>query len=604
MTAQKAPDNYYRELRQTHTGQLQLLTLKRNRVGWFRLAVILLTIILTIRAFSTTAILGYVTLALGIGTFLFLVALDVANNNRIAHLRHLLHINNEELDVLQGNYQHRFDGSQYLPHQHAYAADLDVFGTASLYQYVNRCSSEQGRAWLAHNFLEGLSVHVVAARQEAVKELAPQLAWRQHLQALLLKTPVSIGMQQKTESWLAEEKAPFSNPAWPHLILFYSVVTVASAIAAIAGFLSLSLFSFLFVIYLIIATALSSQATKAYTRLNGIVKEIGTLQQALQWIEEKSFNASHLTHLQESARSGAETGHGQIKKLKDVLNRFDMRLNVYVFLFLNSFLLWDVRQMISLNNWRRQNRPHVKKWFEAVAEIEVLNSLATLHFNQPEWAWPQFSPTHFTFRGTAVGHPLITKEQRVTNNFHLEGLAKVALITGSNMAGKSTFLRSLGINIVLAQAGAPVCAQQLSLSPVQLMSSMRIADNLAESTSTFYAELKKLKTIIERIKSGAPLFVLLDEVLRGTNSLDRHIGLKALIKQIIREKAIAVIATHDVEVATLEETHPDGIRNYHFDVQVKGEELYFDYKLKQGVCTSLNASLLMKKIGIALEENA
>ena len=233
--------------------------------------------------------------------------------------------------------------------------------------------------------------------------------------------------------------------------------------------------------------------------------------------------------------------------------------------------------------------------------MEVLCSLATLHFNRPQWCFPIFTEKHFTFKATALGHPLIPEESRVVSAFDVEGVSKVALVTGSNMAGKSTFLRSLGVGVVMAQMGAPVCAQSLQLSPVRLMSSMRIADNLAENTSTFYAELKKLKTIIEAVRSHQPLFVLLDEILRGTNSLDRHIGSKALIKQLIKEKAVAVIATHDVEMAKLEEAYPQSIENYHFDVQVEGEELYFDYKLKHGVCTSLNASILMKKIGIELQ---
>jgi DNA mismatch repair ATPase MutS len=184
----------------------------------------------------------------------------------------------------------------------------------------------------------------------------------------------------------------------------------------------------------------------------------------------------------------------------------------------------------------------------------------------------------------------------------MEGKPKIGLITGSNMAGKSTFLRSLGVNIVLAQMGAPVCASHLLLSPAKLMSSMRIADNLAENTSTFYAELKKLKSIIEAVHRKEPLFILLDEILRGTNSMDRHKGSEALIHQLIKQHAVAILATHDLGLAKLEARHPRFIENYHFDVQVEGEELYFDYRLKQGICNSLNASILMRKIGIDLDE--
>ncbi|HVF95755.1 MAG TPA: hypothetical protein VM871_00455, partial [Flavisolibacter sp.] len=279
---------------------------------------------------------------------------------------------------------------------------------------------------------------------------------------------------------------------------------------------------------------------------------------------------------------------------------FDLRNNVLVFVFFNSFLLWDVRQVIALNKWRNRNRNVVPKWFAAVAEMEVLHSLATLQFNQPAWPFPVLEKEHFTLKGKDIGHPLLSHQQRVGNDFEVKGMPRIELITGSNMAGKSTFLRSLGVNVVLAQIGAPVCAASFHLSPVQLVSSMRIADNLAENTSTFYAELKKLRTIIERVRLHEDLLILLDEILRGTNSLDRHKGSAALIRQLVKEEAVAVIATHDVELAAMQTTFPTVVSNYHFDVQVEGEELYFDYKLKPGVCKSLNASILMKKIGIDL----
>jgi DNA mismatch repair ATPase MutS len=269
------------------------------------------------------------------------------------------------------------------------------------------------------------------------------------------------------------------------------------------------------------------------------------------------------------------------------------------FIFLNTFLLWDVRQVRALNQWKEMNRTKVTTWFYLIGQFEVLNSIATLCFNNPQWCWPVFD-LYFKLEGEEIGHPLIPVSKRITSSFNMQGNPKIAIITGSNMAGKSTFLRSLGVNVLLAQMGAPVCAKRFALSQMQLMSSMRIEDNLAESTSTFYAELKKLKTIVEAVKSQEPVFVLLDEILRGTNSLDRHHGSKALIRQMIREQGVAIIATHDIELAQMQKEFSKEIENYHFDVQVRGEELYFDYLLKKGICTNLNATILMKKIGIEI----
>jgi DNA mismatch repair ATPase MutS len=199
---------------------------------------------------------------------------------------------------------------------------------------------------------------------------------------------------------------------------------------------------------------------------------------------------------------------------------------------------------------------------------------------------------------TALAHPLIDPARSVSNDFSTQGPAQITLVTGSNMAGKSTFLRSVGVNMVLAFMGAPVCAGSMRLSPFRIMSSMRIKDNLEESTSTFYAELKKLKSIIDAVNAHEPAFILLDEILRGTNSHDRQTGAIALVRQLIRQQAIGIIATHDLELAALEKEYPGSLHNYHFDVKVSGTEMYFDYLLKPGICRSMNASLLMQKIGI------
>jgi len=417
-----------------------------------------------------------------------------------------------------------------------------------------------------------------------------------------MQTTVTISTEQKIKAWLQEEETHFINPAWKVFILIYSIITLGSAVAAILGYIPGTMFSTLFLLYLITSLLLSKNAIKPYIQLNGIVKETATLQSLVDWLEIAEFNSPHLRQLKEGMTGEGKAAGAELKELKNILDRFDLRNNIAGLLFFNSFLLWDVRQMMALNRWRERNKASAVNWFAAVAEAEVLHSFSTLHFNHGEWCFPQFSQQHFSLEGQRIGHPLLSEKQRVNNDFQLEGVAKIGLITGSNMAGKSTFLRSLGVNTVLAQTGAPVCASRFILSPVQLVSSMRIADNLAENTSTFYAELKKLRTIIEMVKAHLPVFILLDEILRGTNSYDRHKGSAALIRQLIRENAVAVIATHDVELAQIESTYPQSIENYHFDVEVEGEELYFDYKLKTGVCKSLNASILMKKIGIDLPD--
>ncbi|HEV7330997.1 MAG TPA: hypothetical protein VGN63_08165 [Flavisolibacter sp.] len=595
-----APHDTYRQQLSQHQAHLLQLEKKRSRLGWLRLAVFLLTIILAYNIFTSFGVEGLIPTVVGIAILLYLVSVDVANNAQIRNTKTLIRLNEEELEVLAHRFYNRESGDVFTPQEHPYANDLDIFGKASIYQWLNRCYTEQGKQLLAGNLLHPLPVEIIQQRQEAVKELAANIRWRQQWQAHSMQTQISVSTQRKIAIWLQEEEEHFTAPAWKVFLPVYSVLTIGSAVAAILGYIPGSVFVMLFLLYFIFSLLLSRKAIMPYIHLGGIVKEAGTLQALIIWMESLPVQTAHLKTLQQEIKSNNNPAGEELRDLKRILDRFDLRNNFVGLLVFNSLLLWDVRQMIHLNAWRRRNKNVVDKWFATIAEMEVVHSICTLHFNHPAWCFPTFKPTHFSLQGKEIGHPLIPQEQRVNNNYSVEGVAKIGLITGSNMAGKSTFLRSLGVNIVLAQMGAPVCAKAFVLSPVQLLSSMRIADNLAENTSTFYAELKKLRSIIERVKAHENVFILLDEILRGTNSYDRHTGAAALLKQLTRENAVAVIATHDVELAQLQTEFPSSIENYHFDVEVEGEELYFDYKLKHGVCKSLNASILMKKIGIDL----
>jgi DNA mismatch repair ATPase MutS len=327
---------------------------------------------------------------------------------------------------------------------------------------------------------------------------------------------------------------------------------------------------------------------------------VDALSLSIAAIEKEKFSSPFSIRLQQDLFANNEAASLKIRKLKKILDRLDIRYNIVLSAPLNLLLLWNLQQALDLEKWKRQYAADVENWFKVLGVFEALNSFAAIHFNNPGWVFPILHDKHFFLEATKLGHPLINKDKRVNNFIQMEDKGELMLVTGSNMAGKSTYLRSVGINVVLAMAGAPVCAASFRLSPVQLISSMRIADNLEESTSTFYAELKKLKTVIDKVNNGEKVFILLDEILRGTNSLDRHTGSEALIKQLIKKKAAGIIATHDLALAAIKTEYPSNILNYHFDVQVNNEELYFDYKLKPGVCTSLNASILMKKIGIEL----
>lgn len=600
MAEKISPDTFYKQQIDSLTLLLNQLMKNRQLLGWLRLFILLTTVLIIWFLRSYGLPVSVVLLFTGLGFFLFTVKKDITNKAAINHHKRLITINEQELLYLQHKFTHQKDGSEFYKDEHPYADDLDIFGRASVYQYINRTNSQQGNKRFADWLSEPAIAETILTRQKAVQELCSKSNWRQELQAHGMSSAITISTENKMEDWLKEGNQFIHKKVW-HLIRY---IVPAAAFTTLVCFLfdviSYQLFLQSLLVFTIIAFAISRIIIPLYRKLNKITEEMETLSNSIACIEQADFTDPLLQELKQQFHTGKEKASQQIFQLKQIFNRFDYRLNPVVFIPLNIFLLWDLQQMLQLENWKQKNNQQIGNWFYALAELEALSSLGTLAFNHPHWCFPELKNDEPVFTATGLGHPLIEEQKSVVNDFSTTGKEQINLITGSNMAGKSTFLRSIGVNIVLASMGAPVCANALTFSPLKIMSSMRIKDNLEESTSTFYAELKKLKQIIDAVNKNEPVFILLDEILRGTNSHDRHTGSRALIKQLLHHKATGILATHDLELASLEKEFPAGIHNYHFDVQVNADELYFDYKLKRGICQSMNASILMKKIGIEL----
>lgn len=580
--------------------KLALLQKRKSVFGWLRFVTLIAAFIALWKLWPLGLIVALPVFSILTGLFLFILSKDLNNNLTIENSVRLRKINETEIEILNHHFTHLPDGSNYKPETHEYANDLDIFGRASLYQYINRTNSEQGNKmfadWLLHQALPGM----ILQRQETVKELTPETGWRQQLQSCGIATKITIATQQRIEKWL-EQPVSFSGKLlWNILKYLLPAISFSFLTLHLINILDASIFYPLMLLMLAVSFAISKLIISDYLQLNRIAPELESLSESISLIEKKEFKTDLIKQLQAKYKTGLVTSSESIKKLKKVLDLLDIRLNPLVFIPLNTFLFWDLQQIFTLEKWKIANKHNIRDWFGTLAEIECLSSIANLAFNHPENSFPRISNKEGVFIADSMGHPLIAKEKMVCNSFSTEGVNQMNLITGSNMAGKSTFLRSIGINIVLAMMGSTVFARSLALSPMKVLSSMRVSDNLEESTSTFYAELKKLKEVINSVYNNEKVFLLLDEILRGTNSADRHAGSKALIKQLIHHKAVGLIATHDLELAKLADEFPDKIHNYHFDVQVANDELYFDYKLKRGICQSMNASLLMKKIGIEL----
>ena len=581
--------------------QLKILYRRRSFIAWMRFAIFVAVCFAVYFLWNNSALSILAAVVCGVALFLFAVSKDTDNKNEIINFETLLNINKDEVNYLHQNFSNKYNGKDLEQLHHAYAKDLDVFGQSSLFQYVNRCNAEQAIKLFAERLLTPLSKQKILQQQNAVKEISAKIEWWQQFQAFGINEKVTFNSEKRINEWLALKDTAFTYPAWKVLLYIYPVITLSCVYLFLDDDLPAPIFSLLVFIFFFTGFAISARIQKVYQLLSRLEPVVSTLYKQLNWFEKETFNDELLSTQKQLLQTlPGKSASSSIKELQKILSRFDVRLNVFAFFIVNTFLLWDLRQAVALNKWKAINKPLVSTWFNTIALLEVTGSFATLYFNNHSWCFPAIADEHFTFSGKRIGHPLILKEQSITNDFDINGTARIDLITGSNMAGKSTFLRSVGVNMILAYTGSCVCAESFTVSVAQLMSSMRIEDNLAENTSIFYAELKKLKSIIDVVNEEQKTFILLDEILRGTNSLDRHSGSKALIQQLIRKNAVAVIATHDVELSKLEEEYPASIKNYYFDVQVSNEKLFFDYKLKEGICKSMNATVLMKQIGIEM----
>ncbi|HXS56518.1 MAG TPA: hypothetical protein VN726_10370 [Hanamia sp.] len=594
------PTQFYQNQSEELKEQLKKLQQKKSSFAWLRLGAIIAIIAVFYLLFSFGFVyVAIATIILGI-VFVRLIRADLDNHAKIDHTRLLIKINEDELKSLAGNYYDFPDGSPHIPKDHPYSNDFDIFGRASLFQYINRTTSEPGSRCLADYLTSPSAPDIIAARQIAIKELSAKPFWIQNLQASGRKESITFSTKNRLQDWKKEAPVLSSFQPWKWLRYLLPAIILTIVTLYIFDVVGNTVFYSSLLIFAVIAYQLNKVIAPVHEKLSKIAGELKILSESVAHIEKETFSSPLLKELQWGFLMNNKKASEEIYLIKKILDKLDLRYNLVISFPLNILLLWNLQQVLDLEKWKADHQNNFEMWFETLANFEALSSFATICFNEPDWIFPTIVSSYFEIKGKEIGHPLIPKLKRVNNYIDIASNAELMLVTGSNMAGKSTYLRSIGINTVLAMAGAPVCAKEFIVSHVQIISSMRITDNLEESTSTFYAELKKLKTIIEKVNAGEKVFILLDEILRGTNSLDRHTGSKALIKQLIKKKAAAIIATHDLELANLKNDYPENILNYHFDVQVENEELYFDYLLKPGVCNSLNASILMKKIGIEL----
>lgn len=578
---------------------------KYNRISTIRLLVFLGAIIGTyyVYQFAQHWAAGLGTFIVGMGVFIGLIK----QHNRVVyqrnHYRFLQKINEAEIQRQENELKGFAEGKQYLTSGHFYASDLDIFGKHSIFQLLNRTTTQLGEKTLAQWLLAPARTKEVQQRQAAVEELKSNIEWRQDFEARGKHGQEEGVAIAQLFDW-GTQPAKILPKKW--LITMTYIMPVVSLAAFAAMLLGFTTYHILFVPVFINGFLLGGSFKDIQDIHNKTSKSSATLKsytQLLKSIEGANFSSEKLQKIKGLTASAEGTASQKISKLASILASLDQRQNLLFIFFANFLFLWDVIWTARLEKWRQTTRREIVGWLKAINQMEALNSLAGYAYANPAHSAPTISDKDYLIDAVNLGHPLINAQERITNTMKLEGLGNSMVITGSNMSGKTTFERTVGVNIVLALAGAPVCADSFVVSPMQVFTSMRTQDSLEENISSFYAELKRLKQLIDHLETTPrlPVIYLLDEILKGTNSQDRHLGAKALVFQLHGHKATGLVSTHDLELGILEE-QTNFIQNYSFNSQIKGDQILFDYKLTPGICRSFNASKLMQNMGIEIDK--
>ncbi|PWJ56991.1 MutS-like protein [Dyadobacter jejuensis] len=539
---------------------------------------------------------GGLSLVLAAAFLLLMRRQQVAKRKR-SYQQNLQLINTDEINRLKFQFTRSDNGLEHKITDHPYAADLDIFGDYSLFRLLNRTRTKTGSKRLAEWLRQPAPLEEILMRQEAITEFAKKPEWRQHWEATALLYPQAGQHIGALRTWVQQTMEPdlAGSLRWR----FFPVLTFLVGGAFLAGWIP--------VWPLLLAIGWQMVILKRYQALLKVLvnqtTELGKTLIAYSELLEQAENSSFSSRWWQQRRAELKQASQSLNQVGQIFDRLDFRNNPYFSIFIGIPTMWDLHCLAGLEDWKRKYRTPLGQWLNVLADTEAINSLAGFCYANPGYVFPQVSwGTELEINAQQLGHPLIARESIVCNDFRMSGRGNTILITGSNMSGKSTFLRTLGINLVLAQTGSVVCAHALACSPVRVFSSMRTQDSLEESTSSFYAELKRLRQLLEYADAPDPIpvFYLLDEILKGTNSADRHKGAEALIKQLHHKNALGLVSTHDLELGEWG-SQRDFVENFHFRSDVAEGKLDFDYKLHPGICRSFNASELMRMMGINIE---
>jgi len=578
--------------------QKDLLEKKIRWISSLRLLSFILLVAMVWRAFSTSNAYYWFGFVLVLILFLFLLKFHGRLFSKKSFVERLITINREEIKALLGDYSSFAKGEEYEIPYHDFSLDLDVFGNASLFQMADRTSSLSGSqllaAWFNNPLLEP---EQILRRQKAVVELASLIKFRQFFRAR------GINVNEVKEDFLfikkwKEQKNLFYPKRIFHILIYLFPLVNALSIGLYAfDIIEGKILAAILFLSLLLVGLYTKKINKIHQNLSKRTALLRKYILMLQLVEKQDFSAPLLRDIKANIHIDGVSASGAIKELSKILSALDTRLNVFAGILMNALFIWDIKQLWRMEKWKTQYAKALELWISSLAQIDALSSLANLSCNNPSWVLPEISAKPYWYFSEAR-HPLMDREKCVPNDFIVKGAPHIKVITGANMAGKSTYLRTIGSNLLLAMIGSVVNAKTMTFFPIQIVSSLRTTDSLLNNESYFYAEIKRLQMIVQRLKEGERLFVLLDEILKGTNSKDKEEGSKALLKQLIHLQTVGIIATHDLSLGKLSEEFGQWIENQCFEVDIVNDQLSFDYKIRKGIAQNMNASFLLHKMGI------
>ncbi len=587
----------YTLLEEKYDTDCRKISRKIIQSGWIRVLCFFLLFFLPFYVYEYSEIVAVVLFVVLGFCFAMLIKQFGYYKRRKAEFLELKALNRNEISAQKGQWDCFSNGEKFIDPLHNYSHDLDLFGTGSFFQYINRASTIIGEQKLAEKLsFFSPDIEVIKSTQSIMKELSQLTEFRQLFYAkgrALKETKEYISKIDQLKDftpWLLDKTLVFKT--------IIKILPILFILSLIASFFRLSPV-FPTVIFIFNLTFVGS----AFRKINKVNLQFSSLSSILQnyavltnLIVDQEFKSEGLISFKNELSQGNANASDAIDKLGKYMNHFDQRNGIIGGVILNGMLLWDYKYVLKIENWLNVHRQHLVSWLNVVHEIDACNSLAGYVHNHPDFIFPELSQAG-VFEVENLGHPLIDRKERICNDFNYKE-SIFTLITGANMSGKSTFLRSVGLNLVLGNCGVVVCASKMKYLPMQLVTNMRTTDSLMKHESYFFAELKRLKYIIDKLKEGNRLFIILDEILKGTNSKDKTYGSMELIRSLLNHNAFGMIATHDLELEILEKQTSSKIVNYCFEVKNQSGQLVFDYKLYKGVTQNHNASFLMKKMGI------